>query len=71
MIGVIISLAGETSDYVDPLTFTFATVSILVAIVGIALAFKMPSEDTKAKNRLYRSMVNSQTNAQELNRTKN
>lgn len=52
MIGVIISLAGETSDYVDPLTFTFATVSILVAIVGIALAFKMPSEDTKAKKPL-------------------
>jgi len=47
IIGVIISLAGETSDYVDPLTFTFATVSILVAIVGIALAFKIPTDDAK------------------------
>ena len=47
--GVLISLAGETSDYVDPITFTFATVSIFVAIVGIALAFKMPSEDKRAK----------------------
>jgi len=47
--GVLISLAGETSDYVDPVTFTIATVSIFVAIVGIALAFKMPSEDKKAK----------------------
>jgi hypothetical protein len=47
--GVLISLAGETSDYVDPVTFTFATVSIFVAIVGIALAFKMPSEDKRAK----------------------
>jgi hypothetical protein len=46
--GVLISLAGETSDYVDPVTFTFATASILAAIVGIALAFKMPSEDKKA-----------------------
>jgi hypothetical protein len=44
--GLLISLAGETSDYV---TFTFATASIFVAIVGIALAFKMPSEDKKAK----------------------
>ncbi len=52
MIGVIISLAGETSDYVDPVTFTFATVSIFVAIVGIAMAFKMPDEDTKAKKAL-------------------
>jgi cyanate permease len=47
--GVLMSLAGETSDYVDPVTFTFATVSILVAIVGIALAFKMPGEHKKAK----------------------
>jgi hypothetical protein len=49
MIGVIISLAGETSDYVDPLTFAFATASILVAIVGIALAFKTPSKDAGTK----------------------
>ena len=48
--GVLMSLAGETSDYVDPVTFTFATVSIFVAIVGIALAFKMPSADKKAKS---------------------
>ena len=47
--GVLISLAGETSDYVDPVTFTIATVSIFVAIVGIALAFKMPSEHKQAK----------------------
>jgi hypothetical protein len=47
--GVLISLAGETSDYVDPVTFTFATVSIFVAIVGIALAFKMPGQDKNAK----------------------
>jgi cyanate permease len=47
--GVLMSLAGETSDYVDPLTFTFATVSIFVAIVGIALAFRMPGDDKTAK----------------------
>jgi len=51
MVGVVISLAGETSDYVDPLTFIFATVSILVAIVGIALAFRMPNRDAKVKQR--------------------
>jgi putative exporter of polyketide antibiotics len=49
MIGVIISLGGETSDYVDPVTFTFATVSILIAIIGIALIFKMPNEEADTK----------------------
>jgi hypothetical protein len=49
ILGVVISLAGETSDYVDPVTFSFATVSMFVAIVGIALAFKVPSEDEHLK----------------------
>jgi hypothetical protein len=49
ILGVLISLAGETADYVDPVTFAFATVSILVAIVGIALAFKVPSEEEHMK----------------------
>jgi hypothetical protein len=43
LVGVIFSLAGEQSDYVDPVTFAFATVSIALAIIGIALAFKMPT----------------------------
>ena len=47
--GVLMSLAGETSDYVDPVTFTFATVSVFVAIVGIALAFRMPREKETTK----------------------
>jgi hypothetical protein len=44
ILGIIISLATEQSDYVDPVAFGFATLSILIAIVGIALAFRMPSE---------------------------
>lgn len=42
--GVIIALVTEQSDY-DPVAFGIATVSILVAVVGISLAFKLPTED--------------------------
>ena len=44
ILGIIISLATEQSDYVDPVAFGFATVSILIAIVGIALAFRIPTD---------------------------
>jgi len=53
-LGVLISLAGEPSDFVDPITFTLATVSISAAIVGIGLVFKMPSEDEHLKGRRER-----------------
>ena len=42
--GIIVSLVTEQSDY-DPVAFGIATVSILVAIIGLSLAFKVPSED--------------------------
>lgn len=42
ILGVIISLVTEQSDY-DPVAFGIATVSILVAIVGISLAFRVPN----------------------------
>jgi hypothetical protein len=44
ILGIIISLVTEQSDYVDPVAFGFATLSILIAIVGIALAFRMPKD---------------------------
>ena len=42
LLGIIISLVTEQSDY-DPVAFGIATVSILVAIVGISLAFRIPN----------------------------
>jgi len=47
-VGILFSLSGETSDYVDPLTFTIAAASIFVAVVGLALAFRVSdkNEDT-------------------------
>jgi len=39
--GTIVSLVIEQSDY-DPVAFGVATVSILVAIVGLSLALKIP-----------------------------
>ncbi len=46
--GIIVSLVTEQSDY-DPVAFGIATVSILVAIIGLSLAFKMPQEDGQTK----------------------
>jgi hypothetical protein len=43
IVGIIISLVTEQSDY-DPVAFGIATVSILIAIAGIALAFRMPND---------------------------
>lgn len=48
IVGIIISLVTEQSDY-DPVAFGIATVSILIAIAGIALAFRMPHD--KEENR--------------------
>ncbi len=42
ILGIIISLVTEQSDY-DPVAFGIATVSILMAIVGISLAFRVPN----------------------------
>jgi len=49
LLGVIITLAGEQSDYVDPITFGIATVSILIAIIGISIIFKSPREEKPTK----------------------
>lgn len=46
--GNVISLVTEQSDY-DPVAFGIATVSILVAIIGISLAFRLPHEDEQAR----------------------
>ena len=40
--GIIFSLVTEQSDY-DTVAFGIATISILIAIVGLALAFKVPA----------------------------
>lgn len=45
ILGIFISLAGEQSDYVDPTVFGIAAVSILVAIIGLAIVFKTPPAD--------------------------
>jgi hypothetical protein len=42
--GIVYSLVTEQSD-VDPVAMGIATVSILVAIIGLSLAFKVPRED--------------------------
>lgn len=44
ILGIMISLVTEQSDY-DPVAFGIATVSILVAIVGISLAFRIPHDE--------------------------
>jgi hypothetical protein len=48
ILGVIISLVIEQSDY-DPVAFGIATVSILIAIIGLALAFKVPPGTVQPK----------------------
>ena len=48
ILGIIISLVTEQSDY-DPVAFGIATVSILVAIAGLALAFKVPAGTDQPK----------------------
>ena len=45
--GIIIALMTEQSDY-DPVAFGIATVAILLAIVGIALVFKLPPNEKAA-----------------------
>jgi hypothetical protein len=45
IVGIFISFAGEQSDYVDPTTFGIAVVSILIAIIGLAIVFKSPTAD--------------------------
>jgi hypothetical protein len=42
ILGIIIALVTEQSDY-DPTAFGIATVSILVAVIGISLALRAPS----------------------------
>lgn len=44
ILGIIISLNTEQSDY-DPVAFGIATVSILVAIIGISPAFRIPHDE--------------------------
>jgi hypothetical protein len=60
---ILFSLAGEQSDYVDPVTFTLATVSILVAIIGLALAFKLPDENALTNQRAKPDMTATQEKA--------
>ena len=48
ILGVIISLATMQSDY-DTIAFGIATISILIAIVGISLALKAPSDNKTGK----------------------
>ena len=48
ILGIIISLVTEQSDY-DPVAFGIATVSILIAIMGLALAFKVPAGTVQPK----------------------
>ena len=45
--GIIIALMTEQSDY-DPVAFGIATIAILIAIVGIALVFKLPPNQKAA-----------------------
>jgi hypothetical protein len=55
ILGIMISLITEQSDY-DPVAFGIATVSILVAIIGISLAFRVP-HDEQAGQRTTRTGV--------------
>jgi hypothetical protein len=45
--GTMFSLVIEQSDY-DPVAFGLATVSILVAIIGLSLALRMPRKESPA-----------------------
>ena len=44
ILGIMVSLITEQSDY-DPVAFGIATISILVAIIGISLAFRVPRDE--------------------------
>jgi hypothetical protein len=46
--GIFYALLTETSDY-DAVAFGIATVSIIVAIVGISLAFRLPPKEQQPK----------------------
>jgi len=48
--GILFSFAGEQSEYVDPITFALATVSMFIAIVGLALVFKLPNKENVRTN---------------------
>jgi len=48
IVGIIISLMIEQSDY-DPVSFGIATVSIIVAIIGLSMAFRVPPEDGQTR----------------------
>jgi hypothetical protein len=48
ILGIIIALVTEQSDY-DPTAFGIATVSILVAVIGISLALRAPSGEEQPK----------------------
>ena len=48
ILGIIISLVTEQSDY-DPVALGIATVSILIAIAGLALAFRVPAGTDQPK----------------------
>lgn len=47
IVSIIIALVTEQSEY-DPVAFGIATVGILLAIVGISLAFKLPPDEKTA-----------------------
>jgi len=47
IVGIVYSLFTAQSDY-DPIAFGIATVSILLAIIGIALIFRSPPGDKQA-----------------------
>ena len=48
ILGIIISLVTEQSDY-DTVAFGIATISILIAIAGLALVFKVPAGTDQPK----------------------
>jgi uncharacterized membrane protein HdeD (DUF308 family) len=47
IVGIVYSLVTAQSDY-DPIAFGIATVSIFLAIIGIALIFRSPPGDKQA-----------------------
>lgn len=57
--GTIVSLVIEQSDY-DPVAFGVATVSILVAIVGLSLALKIPAREQTSDSSCILGAVNIQ-----------
>jgi hypothetical protein len=48
LLGIVISLVTEQSDY-DPVAFAIATVSILIAVIGLALFFRVPPGTVQPK----------------------